>query len=434
VSGNQQPDHLGEIGDFVKCQTIGGWPKRPAEIGDPRFNRFQEGMVVGAPNAGEVFSKRNSTDRLSPTLQHFDSRIESLRGIAASSVLIAHASAVFRVDGHPSYWAVPFMDQSLPAKIMTLFTSVFNPDAAVVLFFVLSGFVLTLSFSRATLSLKQTTAPYLFRRALRLLPVMWVSILLYLAIMQFAPFYPPDWPDLFSDWFLVMFGPPHPLMTDALRNLMLINFRANPVTWTMYVEVIGSITIPFLYLWHQKTALPLELLSVMLLVTVAWIFPDSLTVRYLFCFDLGAIIVYRSSRYISNYSGIIFTVGIALFLVERLALTGRIGVFVDAAGSFLVLSAIVRSGGFAVLTAAPLRFIGRISYSLYLFHPIGLYVVGLILARIWYVGMVTNILTVMLGMAVSVALAALAYRYVEEPCIRFGRSRWLRPVYQPKPN
>ena len=75
----------------------------------------------------------------------FDPRLESLRGWAALSVVVAHAMGLLRVDGMTAYWLVPLREQSSTGLILTILGGIFNPGVAVALFFVLSGYVLALS-------------------------------------------------------------------------------------------------------------------------------------------------------------------------------------------------------------------------------------------------------------------------------------------------
>src|ERR1700733_3274837 len=106
----------------------------------------------------------------------FNPRLESLRGLAALGVIVTHCFGALRVDGLKEYWALPFSEQPSSAQVLTLLGSVLNPEGAVVLFFILSGYVLSLSFLRSKESLGRLLGPYLIRRMLRLLPAMWLSI------------------------------------------------------------------------------------------------------------------------------------------------------------------------------------------------------------------------------------------------------------------
>ena len=76
-------------------------------------------------------------------------------------------------------------------------------------------------------------------------------------------------------------------------------------------------------------------------------------------------------------------------------------------------------------TVAPLRFLGRISYSLYLVHWPIFYVCALLAVvcrpilptHIW-----GNLVVMVTSVIIAVGLAALSYRFVEAPSIRAGKS------------
>ncbi len=98
--------------------------------------------------------------------------------------MLTHSVAVLRIDGVAAFWAVPFWQQSPAAQATTLPNAIFNPGAAVVLFFVLSGYVLGLSLRREDAPLRDRLGVYLWRRGFRLLLAMWASILLYALVLQ----------------------------------------------------------------------------------------------------------------------------------------------------------------------------------------------------------------------------------------------------------
>lgn len=102
--------------------------------------------------------------------QRFDAHIESLRGIAALAVVVCHALAALRVDAP----ALPLGEQPFAAQIVTVISALLNVNAAVMLFFVLSGYVLALSLDMAVGT--AVLPGYLIRRAFRLLPPTWLSI------------------------------------------------------------------------------------------------------------------------------------------------------------------------------------------------------------------------------------------------------------------
>lgn len=112
--------------------------------------------------------------------------LQSIRGIAAIVVLLHHASFLFATTPHFRYWS----------------EVVLNAHAAVMLFFVLSGYVLSRSLSGPELDLKRIGEFYL-ARAFRIYPALWLACvvgLIYLAFLHF------ETPTLnISNWYLGFF-------------------------------------------------------------------------------------------------------------------------------------------------------------------------------------------------------------------------------------
>jgi peptidoglycan/LPS O-acetylase OafA/YrhL len=73
--------------------------------------------------------------------RRFDPRLESMRGVAAFAVVACHALAALSVRE----MTLPLGEQSASALVTSVISAVFNVNAAVILFFVLSGDVLSLS-------------------------------------------------------------------------------------------------------------------------------------------------------------------------------------------------------------------------------------------------------------------------------------------------
>ncbi|MFA5041811.1 MAG: acyltransferase family protein, partial [Bdellovibrionales bacterium] len=159
----------------------------------------------------------------------FDHRIESLRGLAALAVVVTHSSAVLQVDHSPAFWQLSLLKQSLSQQLLTLLVAFFSSGAAVILFFVLSGYVLTLSVCRQkSYESVRGLLSYAVRRLFRLIPPMWASIFLFWLVLEVVR--TPENMSSFTLWFTSVFSV-NLSAKDILENLFLIDFRANPVTW-----------------------------------------------------------------------------------------------------------------------------------------------------------------------------------------------------------
>ena len=356
----------------------------------------------------------------------FDPRLESLRGWAALSVVVAHAMGLLRVDGMTAYWLVPLREQSSTGLILTILGGIFNPGVAVALFFVLSGYVLALS-----LDLNRNPGwcrAYAVRRAFRLLPAMWVSIGVMWICLAAIP--APDSLEPFSAFFVGVFTRPVGAM-DAVANAFLVSNRVNPVTWTMVAEVIGSVFVPISVLLSARFGRPvawaLLLVSAILAATTS---PSSYAVHYLICFQLGVML---ATKRVSGFfrhdlfspvvvlrvaSGLMILAGV---LVAGTALVYR--TFINTGIAVVIIAAVIQGGSDHLLKARPCRFLGKNSYSLYLLHLPVLYGVGRLAVAMGVTGPGPGptLLVVSAGLIGAIPAAGLGFWLVERPAIAVGR-------------
>jgi hypothetical protein len=78
-----------------------------------------------------------------------------------------------------------------------------------------------------------------------------------------------------------------------------------------------------------------------------------------------------------------------------------------------------------------MRFVGRVSYPLYLLHPLGLAAAAMVVAP---GGLATELVYLAVGLGASLVLAYAIHRVVEKPLIRSGKrlaERVPEPVLAP---
>jgi peptidoglycan/LPS O-acetylase OafA/YrhL len=157
--------------------------------------------------------------------------LESLRGIASLSVVIGHSYVMTLPVGAATVSQPGF------SWTCTFVSAIFDPQPAVLLFFVLSGFVLGLQLDSAPVNSAHSYIAYLLRRMFRLVPMMWFSFvfafLLFLASTLFDNSSKTQINEHFSFF---------------LKSFFLKDFQINIVTWTLYVEIIASAVLPLLIL------------------------------------------------------------------------------------------------------------------------------------------------------------------------------------------
>jgi len=122
-------------------------------------------------------------------------RLQSLRGLAALCVLFGHVSLLLPFRSLTFHWA-----------------GVFQPNSAVIFFYVLSGYVLGESLRR-----DPSFARFILKRMMRLLPVFWIAVLLGAATH------------------ILVAGPPIPGASDWLNGN-----RANPVSACSVRDVMNT--------------------------------------------------------------------------------------------------------------------------------------------------------------------------------------------------
>ena len=327
-----------------------------------------------------------------------DWRLDALRGAAALSVAVGHCATA--VAPRPLYdktfWQI---DLASPTEILLRAAHViFNADAAVLIFFVLSGHVLFESLARISRRYPAEFAAYGVKRIFRIMPV------LILAIAPFALIKNLPWQNTIACMLL--------LRTDALG-----------LTWTLQVEMIGSLLVfVALLAWRSHPLLLAGLFALILAIAVAG-YPN-----YLFYF-LPILLIgcaVQRLKSLCRPHDALFWGGIAALLLADLAFGKGVPalLLVTAGATLLVANASTPSARF--LDRSFFHWVGRLSYSLYLFHPLSMYmsvrmsqalaidphslppVAGFLFLAVTSVGL-------------TLFFALLIHRYVEQPGIAAGR-------------
>ena len=152
--------------------------------------------------------------------------LQSLRGLAAIIVLFHHALFYFATTASFRFWS----------------EALFNAHAAVMLFFVLSGFVLVRSINRQQPTVA-STAVFYGRRIFRIVPAMWVAILVaavYFASLRYLPAGP-----LTSTWYTTNVRIADTGPVDFVKALFGLPSRGVlPPLWSIRVEIGASVVIP----------------------------------------------------------------------------------------------------------------------------------------------------------------------------------------------
>lgn len=308
--------------------------------------------------------------------------LDGLRGIAALSVAIGHCiTHLYGLSAYPLTFRDFHGIDGMKIAIR-LSMSVFNADAAVILFFVLSGHVLSRS-----LEARAQGLDYLVRRAFRLLPV---------GIVTAVPF--------------ILYMRPNAL--DALGTALLVNHSVNGVIWSLQIELVGSALIFVLWMIGSRSAAILAALA-FIGAALAW---DNWIALFLPSFCLGFLVPSLPECVGRSRAAVISALIVLLFadiLLGR-SVSSRL---VEMAAAWVLVGCVASSPP-RMLESRSMLFLGDVSFPFYLLHPFFMMVIGV------------HVSTSLLGflsltaMSVSAALVIswIIHRTIEKPAIAAGNA------------
>lgn len=361
----------------------------------------------------------------SPRHSGFVPELESLRGLAAFSVLVEHSY---------SYGIAPsdnwFSNAGLFPIVHWLIHVLFNGRAAVLLFFVLSGYVLGIALDRDSAPIEQSVTSFVVRRLFRLLPVMWVAILFgYALALRFN-----------------MPANASPAM--LFSNLRLATTELNSPLWTLHFELWCSLLFPAVYLVFGRLGSLGRLIMLMLLALLIFCpgLPAFLQVLVFFYCGLFA---YRDGRHLMAYLHPTAARGLLALALLLYGVAPQLWAFhwsvmaygdprwyflmeVPACSFIVCYVGHLRSGASGVvLRARWARWLGKVSFSIYAFH----YPLVLVLwpqVRVYTVALqdyqlLQSSVLLLVVAPTTLLIAAVSHAWLETPTQRAGRAigRWI---------
>ncbi len=350
---------------------------------------------------------------------HRFQQLDALRGFASLSVVLLHFVDMF----------YPFDRLALRTPwqqwLLTLLSPFYSGHEAVVVFFLLSGFVLALPYMAGR---REPYPQFLLRRIVRI-------YIPYLAALGVAVAGSAIWHGHLGlgDWADNCWtsAPDWRSVRDHL--LFLGNYngtRYNAAFWTLIVEMRVSIVFPLLVAFVQRSRLRVALLGAAVLMVVSnavighW--PASRqsmeTVGYAGTFVCGilmarhraAIAAWYRRRGNAEHLVIAAAVFIAYLWGHLLRHMSKPVILLAVIG-LMVLTLNSETAGRRLQHRVPL-YLGRISYSLYLVHLPVLFALAFLLrpadGQAWFLA---------LYVASAIGFASVFHRFVEQPCIRLSR-------------
>lgn len=319
--------------------------------------------------------------------------LDICRAIAVLLVFSVHYLSLFYPETSTTVW------QGLVLRL---------GHSGVDLFFVLSGYLLYGAFLKRP---DQPRLTFLKNRAWRIFPAYWVALSAYALAMFVVSAEPAR---SVSNWWL-----------DLTKNMWLLPmfFNEKPwmaVSWTLTFEWGWYLLLPILFSarFHQlsKNTRTLALAAATLFFGIQ--FGANGGPEQISLFFAGALLS-EHQQSIGQCSTRARALWCALLLSSAIVLHTDalwIAIILSGAGWVLCLSLALSTAENPVKTWLPAIFLGKISYSFYLWHSLALHAALRIFGEHapWW-------LTVASGLSLSIALAMLSYKIVEVPALSFGK-------------
>ncbi len=362
--------------------------------------------------------------------------LDGLRGIAALIVVFHHLVLLF----YPALNYGNGINSTLNKIAVTPLNIFYNGDFAVCLFFVLSGYVL--SYKYILTNNAHILAGYAFKRYFRLMPLIASSVLFIFLFSSLRLFHTQQLNEQLhlGDWLTSMFNG-DPSIGAVLKNIFYGIFlfgdnSYNPVVWSMGIEFIGSMLLfVFLLLGHKIKA---KWVLFTALLFLALYFKRYYYIAFLFgyglcyldqkeLFRIGPVIF----KFVLLLAGIMcasypadwqhWNTSIYAFMTfEGIDLYS----FYHVLGAGVLLLLITQSNTLKkIFSLKPVLFLGRISFSMYLFHLIILVLVSQIVFNSLFTSsnyLFCVVIVFAVSMPLILVLSYLAELIIDKPALKFA--------------
>lgn len=350
--------------------------------------------------------------------------LNGLRFIAALMVIVCHIEQFKFIKGFQSYW---------------IEISVFHRlgELGVNLFFVLSGFLITFLLMSEQKKTNKINIPFFyFRRALRIWPLYFLIVLLAFFILPHIDFM--IWP---GDAFFhkVQNGLLYKLFyfVFMLPNLGLISFGMVPYVshlWSIGTEEQFYFIWPVIIRFSSKYKIHILILIVLLGVFLPIIFGliDSVKYNFFIAFlgvfkisnmAMGGIIAFllftqhKYLAFILNKKAFFLSlVMFSILIIFGIEIPYFNSEFFSILFGLIILNLAVNTDLKFSLEQSSFKYLGNISYGLYMWHPIAVFLVLAISASLNFT---SNWFVYTMSIITTIGFASLCYHFVELPFLKF---------------
>lgn len=344
--------------------------------------------------------------------------LDSLRGIAAFIVVICHCMIAFpgmeRVYRYEDVSGWAWLVSYTPLHLF------WAGQEAVIVFFVLSGYVLSLPYWQGS---GLPAGRFILKRFLRLYPPYFAAMVMAFTLMSLIAARPVAFSDAITSHWV------QPISWDLVRDhlFMILSpslYIVNGPVWSLSVEMQASIIFPLIvaalsyFRWWA-------LLVAVLLSASQRFFPLPLSLFYLWLFVLGAYAAMNQAaihgvlgRLSAVWQWLLLSAAL-LLLIARWLLPHVMGLapLLTGLGAFGVVMACRHFSILSnVLSHAALVWLGGISFSLYLVHfPVQMALMSLLS------GHVPSWAILLLDIPAALLVATFFHRCIEVPSIALSR-------------
>jgi peptidoglycan/LPS O-acetylase OafA/YrhL len=336
--------------------------------------------------------------------------LDGLRGLAALSVFGSHV-----------FGLIPHNESLLaPHNPLRLF---WDGHAAVMLFFVLSGFVLSIRFVQKNQPLEPVG--FIIKRIARLYPAYWCALAIAIALRHFTLLH--NHLSLLSPWAASLWCVPLDL-DGVIRHFFMIspglnNSQIDPVIWSLVREMKISLIFPAIIFIVRRTPRWFYAATVLAIVVL-------LGFRLNF---MESVPLFVAGSYLAKYTEVqawssripekfkLALLPVALLFYGTGSICGQPSIATEysaGVGSVILIVLFATSAPLKrFATSAPVHLLGEVSYSFYLVHlPILLAVSSALYPHVHSV-----VLCSIVALLISIAISKVLFQFIEVPTQQCGK-------------